>query len=383
MLIRLPILVGVLLTATTSGASLQHEAYVWQRIWNAPVHDAVSTAATVLDGFVVLAAEVTTAQTIRVTLDNVALRATGKPYGLALRVGPAALVTPEFATAILAGSGAAELQIDFDCAESKLDSYRHWLTAIRAKVVPTPVTITVLPAWLRQPAFSNLVAATDGFVLQVHSFDSTLCDTGRAVQAVAQAARYGVPFRIALPTYGYVVAHDRAGKFIGLAAEGPARDWPIDAVITEVRADAPALAALVQDWDAHRPANCRGILWYRLPIASDKLNWRWSTLAAIVAGQIPQPALTAVFRHPQPGLVELDLLNTGTADVFTSTTVTVLWRDATLLACDALAGFAITGPATNVARFVGNPRLSPGERRVAGWLRFRETEEVCCEIKWE
>ena len=347
------------------------------------MRSALGDAAPVLAGFVALAAEVTTGQTVRIAVDGAALRATGKPFGLAVRVGPGARVTPEFAATIVAGSGAAELQIDFDCAESHLDSYQAWLTVIRDKVAPTPVTITALPAWLRQPAYSNLVAATDGFVLQVHSLGTTLCDTGQAAQAVAQAARYGVPFRIALPTYGYVVAHNSAGKFIGLCAEGPARDWPVDAIVTEVRADAPALAALVQRWDAQRPAHCRGILWYRLPVATDQLNWHWSTLAAIVAGKIPQAAVTAVCRQPQPGLVELDLVNTGTADAFTNTAVTILWHEATLLACDALAGFAITGPATNSVRFVGNPRLRPGERRMAGWLRFRETKEIRCEIKGE
>ena len=36
----------------------------------------------------------------------------------------------------------SELQIDFDCAESKLDGYRVWLTAIQRRVAPLPVTIT-------------------------------------------------------------------------------------------------------------------------------------------------------------------------------------------------------------------------------------------------
>jgi hypothetical protein len=35
-----------------------------------------------------------------------------------------------------------------------------------------------------------------------------------------------VPFRVALPTYGYVLAFDRNDKFIRLSAEGPAKEWP-------------------------------------------------------------------------------------------------------------------------------------------------------------
>lgn len=366
-------LVPYLLLATlVHAAPLPHAAYVWQRQWDEHVRAAVSNAAPCLSGFVVLAGE----NHARFAPDLAAVHATGKPCGVAFRL-------TTLATLDLTGFDAAEIQIDYDCPESKLDAYRQWLVPFRAKVAPTPVTITALPAWLRQPAFSNLVAASDGFVLQVHSFDTTLCDTGKAARAVAEAARYGVPFRVALPTYGYVVAHDLAGKFLGLSAEGPARNWPADSVLSEVRTDPAAMAALVREWSAHRPANLTGIIWYRLPIATDRLNWRWPTLAAIIAGKVPQPALVPQLRQPEPGLVELDLANTGNADAFTNVTVTVRWRDATLLACDALAGFAITGTETNAARFVGNPRVAPGERRVAGWLRFRETKEVACEVRVE
>jgi hypothetical protein len=41
-----------------------------------------------------------------------------------------------------------ELQIDFDCAESKLDGYQVWVEAIKYKISPVPVTITALPSWL-------------------------------------------------------------------------------------------------------------------------------------------------------------------------------------------------------------------------------------------
>jgi hypothetical protein len=65
--------------------------------------------------------------------------------------------------------------------------------------------------------------------------------------------------------------------------------------------------------------------------------------------------------------------------------VTVVWRDATLSACDALAGFdthtSVTE--TNATRFLGNPRLAPGQRRAIGWLRFRGNKEVVCETKIE
>lgn len=336
----------LLLGSGVCAAPLPHAAYIWQREWTPALREAVANAAPHLTGFVVLAAEGQT----RFAPDLAALRATGKPFGLALRIKPGNPI-PDL--------NAAEIQLDYDCPESKLDGYRQWLAEVR-RHTSSPVIITALPCWLRHEAeFRQLVAATDGFVLQVHSVDAnanTLCDTDAARRAIAQAARFGKPFRVALPTYTHP---------------------------TGLRADPVALAALVCDLNTAPPTNLTGIIWYRLPVAGESRNWRWPTLAAIVAGQIPQPVLAANLRQPEPGLVELDLANTGNADAFTNVAVVVRWRGATLLACDAVAGFVITGTETNAARFVGNPRLAPGERRVAGWLRFRETKEVGCETRLE
>ena len=64
-------------------------------------------------------------------------------------------------------------------------------------------------------------------MLQVHSlerpknFDApfTLCDANAARRAVTWAAKIGVPFRVTLPTYGYLVAFAPGGQFVGLSAE--------------------------------------------------------------------------------------------------------------------------------------------------------------------
>src|SRR5437879_3215229 len=90
---------------------------------------------------------------------------------------------------------AGELQIDFDCAESKLEGYRVWVEALRRKTAPVPVIITALPSWLKQTSFKPLVTAADGYILQVHSLDRprginepfTLCDPTAAQRAVERA----------------------------------------------------------------------------------------------------------------------------------------------------------------------------------------------------
>jgi hypothetical protein len=384
---------------------LPHAAYVWQRAWTGPVREAVTGAgaAPALGGLVVLGAEVAweggAPRVARVRPDADALRASGLPVGLALRIGPyagpfaaggepfgllARLAESLVAESAAAGVAPRELQVDFDCAESKLDGYRVWVEALRRRVAPVPLTFTALPSWLDAGAFRRLAAAADGFVLQVHSLERpagpdaplALCDPAAARRAVERAARAGVPFRVALPTYGYLVAFDRGGRFLGIAAEGPRPGWPDDARVREVGADAAAMAGLVRGWTADRPAALRGVIWYRLPVETDALNWRPATLDAVRAGRVPRAVLRAETRRPQPGLVEIDLVNDGDGDAaLAGVSVTTRWGGERLVASDALNGFerADEGPGVLRLRGAAAPpagRLRAGERRLVAWARL-------------
>ena len=215
--------------APRAGGPLPHEAYVWQRGWGAPVRHALVEAKAGLAGFAPLAAEVAwkgRSQVVeRPTIDFAALLATGRAVAPVLRVGafPGPFAADDDAArnlAQLAGSLVAdmrahgveprELQVDFDCAESKLAGYRAWLQAIRGAVAPLAVCPTVLPGWLARREFAPLARDCGGFVLQVHGVDPPrldghappLCDPARAAAWVESAAKIGVPFRVALPTYG-------------------------------------------------------------------------------------------------------------------------------------------------------------------------------------
>jgi len=292
---------------------LRHEVYVWQRAWTQPVRDAVSQHATNFAEVVVLKAEVSwkadgKPQLARVAVDYETLAAMHRPVGIALRIGPypgpfstndviASFIT-DTASRLVAeartnGVALAELQIDFDCAESKLDGYRIWVEAIQQRVAPLPVTITALPSWLDSRAFNRLATVATNYVLQVHSvtrpqsFDApfTLCDPRAASRAVERAGRIGIPFRVALPTYGYVLAFDAGGKFIGLSAEGPRPNWPTNAQLREVSSNPVELSGLVRDWTASRPEAMRGVIWYRLPVATDNRNWNWPKLEAVMSGR--------------------------------------------------------------------------------------------------
>ena len=131
-----------------------------------------------------------------------------------------------------------ELQIDFDCAESKLNSFRELVKVLHKETEQlqievsseieqtVPIVITALPCWLQDRAFKALVQEADGFVLQVHSLERPkspeapmeLCDIASSVKWIERAARFEVPFRVALPTYGYIVGFDKEGHFLGITA---------------------------------------------------------------------------------------------------------------------------------------------------------------------
>jgi hypothetical protein len=388
---------------------IPHHAYVWQRAWTGEVRRAVTDADPNLVRLVALAAEVQfhasdPPRLVRAALDYAALLASGRGVGLALRVGPypgpfrhddaPATFLADLAESIItearrAGLMPAELHVDFDCAESKLDGYRLWLEAIRPRAAPTPVTVTALPCWLDRPAFGRLIAAADGYVLQVHSVqppraspgEMVLCDPAAAAEAVERAARFGRPFRVALPTYAYLAAFDASGRLLGLSAEGPSANWPDDADLRAVRSDAGAMAGLVRAWTADRPAAMAGVIWYRLPVAGDRWNWRPPTLSAVMAGRTPRANLHAHTRRVEPGLVEIELANIGDADAVAGVSVAVGCDGADVLAADALGGFRcvasprggllLCGPQASPA-----PLLGPGQRRMIGWVRLRSQKEV-------
>ena len=415
--IALAVLVRSPSVERTSGP-LASEAYVWQRQWDGAVKQAVRETGSQLVRLVVLAAEVGWRDgervVVRVPVDYDALRASGSGIGLALRVGPYSgsfedaeltaflgrLTSELLDAARSAGVEPTELQIDFDCASSKLDGYRRWVEAIRGAGRAPPVVITALPAWLDQPGFRALAAAADGFVLQVHSLERpaapdapmTLCGPVAARRWVEEAARFGRPFRVALPTYGYLVAFDADGGLVGLSAEGPRVAWSDDVLVRELRADPVAMASLVRSWREDRPALLEGVIWYRLPTSNDERNWRWPTLTAVMKGETPRADLQVETRRPDAALVEVDLINRGNADASLAVVVSIVWSEARLVAGDALGGFewVDAGPASAAERgrrrvrlrgtALALERLRPGERRSIGWLRLTEGSEVTAHV---
>jgi hypothetical protein len=388
-----------------ASSPLEHQVYVWQRAWSPGVQHAVSQQNPNFSRLVVLAAEVTWTphqpRLERAQLDFNTLRRLQTPVALALRIGPlptraATTVDPnpwliELARATtheahLQGLSLAELHLDFDATESQLDQYRQWVQSIQLAIHPVPLTLTALPAWLDRPAFRALVQATAGFVLQVHSLERpsdpqspfALCDPAAARRAVERAARFNVPFRVALPTYGYLLAFDPGGAFVGLSAEGPLPHWPQSTTLRPVESDPAAMAQLINTWNLDRPTLLTGLIWYRLPVPTDRLNWHPTTLAAVMAGATPQANLQLEIHETQPALFDIHLSNHGHAHSTDSVAITARWTGARRVASDALGDFEATEPDAGSLQWHSRQplRIAPQERRSVGWLRLTRPTEV-------
>lgn len=404
------ILLVCLGTAGTPAASalalLSRQVYVWQHDWNASVRDAVEQRSSLFDRVILLAAEIswkgTNRECAEIWMDQALLR--GKTnFGLAIRInshkGPFDSATISdlvrdigkvIANAEKQGFVPAEIQIDYDSPESRLLSFRDLLRAIHQEATTIPLTITALPSWLYASGFAELVSVTSGYVLQVHSLEAPrdisapyiLCDPVAAKRAVARATQFGKPFRIALPTYSYLLAFNPEGKFVGLSAEGPARTWPPDTRLRVARSDPQTIAPLVAEWLRSPPEHCQGLIWYRLPVASDRLNWTWPTLAAVISGRTPKPKLEPILRRPQPRLVEIDLANRGDDDVPLPGRFILSAANARFEAGDGLQGYEARERNNHSWIFTRTQpdRLLPAETRMAGWVRLDKTADVQVEI---
>jgi hypothetical protein len=384
---------------------LRQRGYIWQREWTPAVIDSLGEAARRMDGVVILGAEISFAEKkpeiIKASIDWEVVKRQAEHCSVALRVAP-------FAGPFRADDGPArtivgvtkdilddarahdvkieEFQFDFDCAQKNLGSYRAWLQALRPAIRPSRFVITTLPAWLESSEFLSLVRETDGYVLQVHSIpissgSAKLCDVRLAREWAAKAAKLGLSFSVALPTYRGTAGYGPDGKLLSVAMDSVQPSWPPGTRILEFGADADEIAGLVRTWQKARPTQLRELLWYRIPTATDTRNWRWVTLSAVLAGRRPEHKLRVLQEGANP--IDLSILNAGEADEQLNSDVMATWKGAGLDASDALSGWSVrseNGRAVFQAIAQQSVRLPPGAIRKIGWLRFDQPTSLRIEF---
>ena len=399
---------------TNAAVGWRQDVYMWQRAPSEELRSALRASPDTVDGFYPLAAELlwTTggkAEIFRSPLDHGALKATGRAAGFVIRIGPfggpfsrdderartiVKLARDALESARHAGWEPAELQIDFDCAERTLAGYREWLLALREATGGARLVFTALPAWLnRRAEFAALAEAADGYVLQVHSLEKpnggpdapySLCDYWKTLAWARRAAESapGRPFRVALPTYGYRLVFDAAGDFVSLSAETSAPRWA-GGRTRIVRSDPAEMLRIERALAAEPPPGCEGVIWFRLPVEGDRLNWDMATFRKVLTGEAPRARLEVEARWSERGLAEIVAVNRGDTSEPTPARVRVSWPErARFLAADGLRGYepARRG-AERTMELKGGPEaredlLGPGKSRAIGWLRFSNETTV-------
>ncbi|GAA5476815.1 hypothetical protein Hhel01_00290 [Haloferula helveola] len=375
---------------TVPANPLTTEAYVWQAPGRPEVQEAVGRAEGAIGRLQFRAAELRWREN-RFEVEEVIRQRLPVPgCGLVVRVGQSAAALDwsaaqcedlEEVVASLAALGPSEIQLDYDCPQRRLGVYRRLLARVRKAAEGVPVVPTALPSWLAEKEFAELARESPGYVVQVHSLTLprtpddpvVLLDPDLARGAVAKAAAIGVPFRVAMPTYGCEVWFDRNGKVIDVISE----DLPPEGVTPAKRSYAyvdPAIGAkLVAEWMQSPPVNLTGIIWYRLPISTDRRNWPWQTLEKVSRGEVPT-ADVRVERKVNGRAGDVTILNQGSAPV--RLPERVIARGA-IVAADAVGGYRLEkGGRETVFRFGGAEWswIEPGERVIVGWITSRDKD---------
>lgn len=364
------------------------EAYVWQRRDSPELRAALDRSRSLVARFHFLGAEITRGGNGELRVARTELPAERmRGQGAVLRIGSSlagetwqdeAAAVVERETAALLANHPAELQVDYDCPQRRLGFYQNLAERLRRRCPGTPLVITALPAWLEEPAAAGLFAACDGVVLQVHSLRLperpeqavSLCDPAAARAAVSRMAEFGIPFRVALNTYACEVFFDSAGRVVEVNSEDTGNAAPATAARRSAGiSDAVALAGLVREWRNHPPRHLTGIVWYRLPLDSDRRNWRQVTWAKVAAGEVPRSGLQITARPVTGGAWDLVVTNYGERDEVLPEFIAT--------GCEALVLEGLNGyTAENSSRLrlehAPWPWLPPGTTLAAGWLRNAE-----------
>lgn len=367
--------------------------YVWQRAWTPEVGAAVRQRAGSFDRTLALATEVTwhgaepVAHRVAAVLTDLprdrsvglAVRITPRPDAFAGQAGGQLLTIAmqTVAAARAAGLEVAELQIDHDQGSRHLEDYAAWLRQLKPQLAEVALTVTALPDWLDRDEFAALAATADSFTLQVHALTAPaaagepghLCDPRLAQRAVERAATFGRPFWVALPTYSYLAAFAPNGQLYGLLAEQragrrlPTLRWQ------ELAPNPADMAALVRQWQASRPPEMQGVVWFRLPVDGDQRNWRWPTLQAVAHGRDPLPQLRSSLAQAADGSWQLVLANLGDGDGVAPSQIAVQSPQQIELA-GALPPWQVDGAVWHQpTEQTGRQTVRAGESQTIGWLR--------------
>ncbi len=233
------------------------------------------------------------------------------------------------------------LEIDFDCDTSQLESYELFLTDVRRFLSPdTHLAITALPAWMASPRLPGLVALADEVVLQVHSVRNPVNGLFNPDEAYAWLEDFAhlsaKPFKVALPTYGSRVEWGSDGRVASVESEMRRRSAA--GLSRELAVDPEVMADFLRRLSRHPVNGLSGIVWFRMPVDTDRRAWSVSTFLAVVQSQPLHRFVSATFERRDANAGDIVIANTGPLDAPVPKEIRL---DASCHAADAVSGYVL------------------------------------------
>jgi len=378
-----------LVSACTKPARLPNDAYVWQRKWNPSVVSALEASQGFVQTWHVLAAEQGSKDDwTAISPDWAVLASAHVPVAAVVRIDgqlgdlatlPVARIVKLADDWKQHGVALAAIEIDHDCATSRLAAYTQFLAALRAQLDPgIKLTMTALPAWLGSPALDALLDQADESILQVHAVMNPLRGLFDPAEARgwlhAYASHTRRPWRVALPTYGSRVTWGDDGRVAGIESERPMLlgNGVARGVSHELVAQPEQMGAFVARIERDAVPGLAGIVWFRLPTDADERAWSFLTWRAVLTHEPLSAEVRADIRESprQPGLYDVLLFSGGNVDAMLPS---VVRTDASCEAADGINGYALDSDSRGMLlRRVQPGLLRAGMRRDIGWLRCGE-----------
>ena len=357
--------------------------YIWQRVWM-PAHiDALNDSKTLFSELRVLAAQQQPREGwIDAHVDLDALKSDGRAVWPVIRLDGrlATLDADAIATRAhdvvaawrAAGVRVDGVEIDFDCASSRLADYAKLLAAIKTKLAKdATLSITALPAWIGAAGLAAVLAQSDEAVLQVHAVSDPkhgLFDAKQAKQWIdAFAKQTTKPFRVALPAYGSALVLDAQGHQVGVESEAPLAE---PGARLELFSDPRTVADLLHTLKQSPPPNLRGYLWFRLPLPGDRRAWPLATIDAVIGGKELHSAWTPEIGDGGNGAFDISVRNSGNLEAVLPASVEISTFACQKNDANALPGYRVE-VGDDVLRFVRetDKTLPATQTRPLGWVR--------------
>jgi len=316
-------IMAVCVAATAAvGTAATNGFYVWQRHWSDKVEASVRTELEACThDLYLLGGELESEN------GQTRWRGTGVPEGLwrhpraiaVLRLPVRALDDPrQTAAAIVARAGkigTCRVQLDADVPERLIVRYAEIVEGIRrnwpAGAGDLRLGATFLPCHLNLRVVRRVLGVIDEPVIQLHGIAApknhaegwSLMNRETAFRALRTARALDGRFKMALPTYAYVLTFNPDGSFRRLYAEGLPDDFDLPSgTIREIAA--PDLDLLCEIFKS--PLRLP-VIWFRLPVLGvDRWCLERETLSLLERGELPKTTVEFTVRGGgRPGTADL------------------------------------------------------------------------------